>query len=98
MPEITNARHVVNEYTSGTSYIPQNHSRSYKYNIITGYPIPGQTTVYDTTQTIDLDTVPLNGGILAKVLLLSVDPYLKRFFNPGSPASPCSLSCTGQAY
>ncbi|KAF8908736.1 NAD-P-binding protein [Mucidula mucida] len=45
--------------------------------IPTGYPIPGRTTVYDTSQTIDLDTVPLNGGILIKTLVLSIDPYLR---------------------
>ncbi|THH32260.1 hypothetical protein EUX98_g1939 [Antrodiella citrinella] len=43
----------------------------------TGFPIPGKNTVYDTSQTIDLDTVPLNGGVLLKVLYLSVDPYLR---------------------
>ncbi|KAJ7615611.1 hypothetical protein DFH06DRAFT_1239608 [Mycena polygramma] len=41
------------------------------------YPVPGKTTVYDTTQTIDLENVPLNGGILIKVLVLSVDPYMR---------------------
>ncbi|KAJ6611910.1 hypothetical protein B0H10DRAFT_1808458 [Mycena sp. CBHHK59/15] len=42
-----------------------------------GYPIPGETTVYDTTQTIDPETVPLNGGFLIKTLVLSVDPYFR---------------------
>jgi NADPH-dependent curcumin reductase CurA len=41
------------------------------------FPVPGQTTVYDTSVSIDLDTVPLNGGILVKTLYLSVDPYLR---------------------
>ncbi|KAF7341794.1 PKS-ER domain-containing protein [Mycena sanguinolenta] len=41
------------------------------------YPIPGETTVYDTSQTMDVENVSLNGGILIKVLLLSVDPYLR---------------------
>ncbi|KAJ6533898.1 hypothetical protein DFH09DRAFT_1369943 [Mycena vulgaris] len=41
------------------------------------YPVPGKTTVYDTTQSIDLDAVPLNGGFLVKVLILSVDPYMR---------------------
>ncbi|KAJ7120596.1 hypothetical protein C8R43DRAFT_1090904 [Mycena crocata] len=41
------------------------------------YPIPGETTVYDTSGTIDLETVPLNGGFLVKTLVLSVDPYLR---------------------
>ncbi|KAJ6528264.1 hypothetical protein DFH09DRAFT_161430 [Mycena vulgaris] len=41
------------------------------------YPIPGETTVYDTTQTIDLGGAPLNGGFLIKTLVLSIDPYLR---------------------
>ncbi|KAF7349033.1 NAD(P)-binding protein [Mycena venus] len=41
------------------------------------YPVPGETTVYDTAQTIDPDTVPLNGGFLVKTLVLSVDPYFR---------------------
>ncbi|KAF8996531.1 alcohol dehydrogenase [Cyathus striatus] len=42
-----------------------------------GYPEPGKTTVYDTTQTIDLDNAPLNGGLLLKILDVSIDPYLR---------------------
>ncbi|KAJ7200281.1 hypothetical protein B0H12DRAFT_547447 [Mycena haematopus] len=41
------------------------------------FPVPGETTVQDTTQTIDLDSVPLNGGFLIKTLVLSVDPYMR---------------------
>ncbi|KAJ1301169.1 hypothetical protein OPQ81_003580 [Rhizoctonia solani] len=41
------------------------------------FPVPGETTVYDTSETIDLDNVPLNGGILTKTLYLSVDPYFR---------------------
>ncbi|KAJ7094726.1 alcohol dehydrogenase [Mycena belliarum] len=41
------------------------------------YPIPGKTTVYDTSETIDLENAPLNGGILVKVLVVSVDPYMR---------------------
>ncbi|KAJ7243069.1 hypothetical protein C8J57DRAFT_1367145 [Mycena rebaudengoi] len=41
------------------------------------YPVPGQTTVYDTSESIDLENVPLNGGILVKTLVLSVDPYMR---------------------
>ncbi|KAF8891568.1 hypothetical protein CPB84DRAFT_1826199 [Gymnopilus junonius] len=43
----------------------------------TGYPEPGKTAVYDTTETIDLDTVSLNGGFLLKTLDISIDPYLR---------------------
>ena len=44
---------------------------------VIGYPVPGKTTVYDESQTIDLDNVPLNGGVLVKTLVLSVDPYMR---------------------
>ncbi|KIY65415.1 NAD-P-binding protein [Cylindrobasidium torrendii FP15055 ss-10] len=43
----------------------------------TGYPEPGKTTVYDTTRTIDLDNVSLDGGVLLKIIVLSNDPYLR---------------------
>jgi len=33
--------------------------------------------VYDESETIDLETIPLNGGALIKVLELSVDPYFR---------------------
>ncbi|KAF8144002.1 hypothetical protein K438DRAFT_1874671 [Mycena galopus ATCC 62051] len=50
----------------------------YIYNFsFPDYPVPGTTTVYDTTETIDIENVPLNGGVLIKVLLLSIDPYLR---------------------
>ncbi|KAF7341785.1 Zinc-type alcohol dehydrogenase-like protein PB24D3.08c [Mycena sanguinolenta] len=42
------------------------------------FPVPGQTTIHDTTQTIDLDVVLLNGGFLIKTLVLSVDPFHRR--------------------
>jgi len=41
------------------------------------FPIPGETTVYDTSQTIDLEGAPLNGGFLIKTLVLSIDPYMR---------------------
>ncbi|TBU32689.1 NAD(P)-binding protein [Dichomitus squalens] len=44
----------------------------------TGYPIPGKTVVYDTSETIDLENVALNGGFLVKVLVLSIDPYQRN--------------------
>lgn len=33
--------------------------------------------IYDDSQTIDLENVPLNGGFLVKILVLSMDPYLR---------------------
>jgi hypothetical protein len=41
------------------------------------FPIPGETTVYDTSQKIDLETVSLNGGFVVKTLVLSIDPYMR---------------------
>ncbi|KAH9922763.1 uncharacterized protein B0H18DRAFT_956131 [Fomitopsis serialis] len=39
---------------------------------------PGKTTVYyDDSQTIDLDTVPLNGSFLAKTAVFSIDPFMR---------------------
>ena len=41
--------------------------------------------VYDESETIDVDNALLNGGILVKVLALSVDPYLRRMMiGPGA--------------
>jgi hypothetical protein len=42
-----------------------------------GFPEPGKTTIYDATETIDLDTVALDGGFLVKTLELSIDPYMR---------------------
>lgn len=43
----------------------------------TTYPIPGEHIVYTESDTIDLNDVALDGGILIKVLALSVDPYFR---------------------
>lgn len=42
-----------------------------------GFPEPGKTVKYDDSETIDPDTVALNGGFLLKILCLSNDPYLR---------------------
>ncbi|KAH9937950.1 hypothetical protein B0H21DRAFT_825394 [Amylocystis lapponica] len=42
-----------------------------------GFPEPGKTTVHDTSETIDLENVPLHGGFLLKTLALSIDPYMR---------------------
>ncbi|KAJ3504567.1 hypothetical protein NLJ89_g7871 [Agrocybe chaxingu] len=42
-----------------------------------GFPVPGETVVYDTSEHIDPEIVPLNGGFLLKTLELSVDPYMR---------------------
>ena len=61
-------------------------------SLYAGYPIPGQTTVYDDSETIDLDNVPLNGGVLVKTLALSIDPYLRgKMRDPNIPSYSVSI-------
>ncbi|PPR00556.1 hypothetical protein CVT26_009888 [Gymnopilus dilepis] len=52
-----------------------------------GYPEPGKTIVYDTSETIDPDTVSLNGGFLLKTLDYSVDPYMRGRMRPPTAKS-----------
>ncbi|TFK65471.1 alcohol dehydrogenase [Pluteus cervinus] len=42
-----------------------------------GIPQPGTTTC-DTSETIDIENVPLQGGFLVKTLVVSIDPYLRN--------------------
>ncbi|KAF8554168.1 NAD(P)-binding protein [Imleria badia] len=56
---------------------PTTNARQIFNEVPTDYPIPGRTVVYDASQTIDLENVPLHGGILVKTLVLSIDPYLR---------------------
>ncbi|KIP01974.1 hypothetical protein PHLGIDRAFT_112558 [Phlebiopsis gigantea 11061_1 CR5-6] len=55
--------------------------------IPSAYPEPGKTTVYDESETIDPETVPLNGGFIVKTLVLSVDPYLRGKMREASAKS-----------
>ncbi|EPS99452.1 hypothetical protein FOMPIDRAFT_1124261, partial [Fomitopsis schrenkii] len=61
-------------------------------------PEPGKTTLYDDSQTIDLDTVPLNGGFLIKTLVLSIDPYLRGKMRDPSVKSYSPPYTLGQPY
>ncbi|KAF5350406.1 hypothetical protein D9758_012486 [Tetrapyrgos nigripes] len=55
---------------------------------LAGLPEPGKTTTYDTSSTIDLDAIPLSGGVLVKVLSLSVEPLTAGLMmGPNKPAS-----------
>ncbi|KAK7691642.1 hypothetical protein QCA50_005041 [Cerrena zonata] len=56
---------------------PVTNARVLFNEIPQGYPDPNKTVVYDDSQTIDLDTVALDGGVLVKVLVLSIDPYMR---------------------
>ncbi|KZT29232.1 alcohol dehydrogenase [Neolentinus lepideus HHB14362 ss-1] len=52
-----------------------------------GLPQPGKATRYDGSQTIDPDTVPLNGGFLIKTLVLSIDPFIVAKMRPKTPGA-----------
>lgn len=71
--------------------IPKGMYINYCNDVVTyfrlGYPVPGETTVYDESEKIDLENVPLNGGALIKTLELSVDPYLRGKMHDGSVKS-----------
>ncbi|KAG8943939.1 hypothetical protein FRC00_010886, partial [Tulasnella sp. 408] len=41
------------------------------------FPIPGQHLVVQKDATINLDSGPLNGGLLVKTIALSIDPYYR---------------------
>ncbi|KAG8711897.1 hypothetical protein FRC09_020346 [Ceratobasidium sp. 395] len=60
-----------------------------------GYPVPGETTVYDTEE-IDLDNVPIDGGLLIKTLYLSVDPYLRGRMRPDTTKSYSAAFALGK--
>ncbi|KAI0750202.1 NAD(P)-binding protein [Daedaleopsis nitida] len=56
------------------------------YNgIPSGFPIPGKTTIYDESETIDLENELLHGGILVKILDLSIDPYMRHKMQKHNP-------------
>ncbi|KAJ7676982.1 hypothetical protein DFH06DRAFT_1317581 [Mycena polygramma] len=77
MARIRNAHVLFNSVPEGACAGIALQSTDMKAGYHLGYPVPGETTVYDTTQTIDLETAPLDGGFLIKTLVLSVDPYFR---------------------
>ncbi|KAF8208969.1 chaperonin 10-like protein [Mycena galopus ATCC 62051] len=56
--------------------VPKTNGRVLFNSSPADYPVPGETVVYDTSQTIDIETYPLNGAFLVKTLVLSIDPYM----------------------
>lgn len=58
-------------------------------DLLVGYPVPGQTTVYDESEIIDTDNIPLNGGYLLKVLCVSIDPYMRGRMNESKSYVVC---------
>ncbi|TFK49753.1 alcohol dehydrogenase [Heliocybe sulcata] len=75
---------------------PVRNGRHLFNEIPTGYPVPGKTTVYDGSETIDPDTVPLNGGFIVKTLALSIDPYMRGKMRDSSIKSYTPAYTLGQ--
>ena len=76
MAPVKNGKLLFNERPEGLCAIAFD-SLLWLTNRFVDYPIPGKTTVYDESETLDVDNVPLNGGYLLKVLCLSIDPYMR---------------------
>ncbi|KAJ3842652.1 hypothetical protein F5878DRAFT_576473 [Lentinula raphanica] len=52
-----------------------------------GLPVAGKHFVLDTSRTIDIENVPLNGGYLTKTLVLSPEPAMReRMRDPSVPS------------
>ncbi|KAI0319686.1 alcohol dehydrogenase [Amylostereum chailletii] len=56
---------------------PVTNAKTIFAKVPTTYIEPGVHIKYDTSDTIDIDNVPLNGGVLLKTLVLSLDPYMR---------------------
>ncbi|KAJ7493565.1 hypothetical protein FB451DRAFT_1348613 [Mycena latifolia] len=53
----------------------------------TGLPVAGEHIVFEPSHSIDLDSVPLNGGFLTKTLMLSPEPFMReRMRDPSVPS------------
>ncbi|KAJ7752416.1 hypothetical protein DFH07DRAFT_825215 [Mycena maculata] len=44
----------------------------------TRIPVPGEHIIFESSRSIDLDSVPLNGGFLTKTLMLSPEPFMRE--------------------
>ncbi|KAJ6455894.1 hypothetical protein C8R47DRAFT_1250596 [Mycena vitilis] len=83
MAPTTNARVLFNSVPTGVPCLYFMRWILSDYLHFADYPVPGETTVYDTSQTIDLETHPLDGGFIVRTLVLSVDPYFRGLMNGG---------------
>ncbi|CAA7262725.1 unnamed protein product [Cyclocybe aegerita] len=83
MAPVINGRVLFNSIPEGTSisYPPPPHTHHVVY-LIPRFPVPSETVVYDTSETIDPD-----GGFLLKTLELSIDPYLRGRMRDSKVAS-----------
>ena len=65
---------------------PINNGTAIFNEIPQGLPVLDKTIIFKN-ETIDLETIQLNGGILVKALYLSIDPYLQSFMRDPSVKS-----------
>ena len=65
---------------------PINNGTALFNEIPQGPPVIGKTILFKN-ETIDLEAVQLNGGILVKALYLSIEPYLQAFMRDPSVKS-----------
>ncbi|KAJ6523331.1 hypothetical protein B0H19DRAFT_1201862 [Mycena capillaripes] len=62
----------------------------------TGIPVPGEHVVFERSHSIDLDSVPLNGGFLTKTLMLSPEPFMRERMRDLSVASYSTHAVLGE--
>ncbi|OCH84743.1 NAD-P-binding protein [Obba rivulosa] len=75
---------------------PVKNGRHLFNEIPTGYPEPGKTTIYDDSETIDLEKALLNGGFLVKTLVVSIEPVILGRMRDQSIKSPIPPFHVGQ--
>lgn len=61
---------------------PIRNARVLYLNHPSTYIVPGDTTLFDVSPTIDIDNVPLNGGFLLQSIVLSSDPVIRTRMHP----------------
>lgn len=76
MSPIQNARVYLASVPAGESIVlPIGESPIHEYQ--GRYPQPGIDIVHDSSSTIDLEGIPLDGGLLVKTMVLSIDPWMR---------------------
>ena len=66
--------------------------------IPTGLPDPQTVFECNTSEKIDLDNFDIQGGILVKVLALSLDPYMRNRMRPADTEGDMPAFQLGQVY
>ena len=93
MAPVKNGRIVFNERPKGPMLKDQviRTLLTISFRADSEYPEPGKTTIYDEPE-IDFDTASLDGGVLIKTLVLSVDPYMRTAMRESAPLC-CFFLC-----